>query len=292
MSNRGKSARPPQPRSEDGPVVVVIPAYNEAATLPGLLPRVCAALPGAEILVVDDGSRDATAAVARAAGARVARHPVNLGYGAAIQTGYLYALRRGASAVVQMDADGQHEPRSARALLDELAAGADLVLGSRFLSGARSYRAPFARRVGMRLFGALSGGILGQRITDPTSGFQALSPALACFYAEGSFFPPDYPDADVLIRVGRAGFRIREVPVDMYEKDGASIHSGARPLYYVVKMLVTILLLLTVRARMTPQSPRVEATVAGSTTAGPTRAAGSTMTAGPATAARRAEPQR
>jgi len=242
----------PDAKAADGPVVVVIPAFNESAVLPELLPRVRATLPEAEILVVDDGSTDATSRVARAAGVLVARHPINLGYGAAIQTGYLYALRRGARAVLQMDADGQHEPRSALVLLEELEHGADLVLGSRFLSGSRIYRAPLARRIGMHLFAAISGAILGRRITDPTSGFQALSPRLARFYAEGLFFPPDFPDADVLIRVGLAGFRVVEVPVDMYEKDGPSIHSGARPVYYVMKMLVTIVLLLTLpRRRMT-----------------------------------------
>ena len=230
-------------------VVIVIPAYNEAETLPTLLPRVREVLPYAEILVVDDGSADETADAARAAGAIVASHPINLGYGAAIQTGYIYGLARGAKAILQMDADGQHEPRSALRLLSELEAGADLVLGSRFLSGARTYRAPFARRVGMRLFSAISGTILGRPVTDPTTGFQALSPAVARFYADGNFFPPDFPDADVLIRVGLAGFRVTEVPVDMYEKDGPSIHSGAKPIYYVLKMLVTIVLLLTLPRR-------------------------------------------
>ena len=259
----GVSARGEEPASGlpapsgASPLVIVIPAFNEAAVLPELLPRVRAVLPGAEILVVDDGSLDDTARVAHEAGALVARHPINLGYGAAIQTGYRYALRRGARAVLQMDADGQHEPRSALILLEELERGADLVLGSRFLSGARSYRAPLARRIGMRLFAWISGAILGRRITDPTSGFQALSPRLARFYAEGTFFPSDFPDADVLIRVGLAGFRVAEVPVDMYEKDGPSIHSGARPIYYVMKMLVTIILLLTLpRQRMAVRSSR------------------------------------
>lgn len=249
--SRPQEESPGSARSE-GPLVVILPAYNEADTLPVLLPRVRAALPAAEILVVDDGSHDATAAVAAGCGVRVARHPINLGYGAAIQTGYLYALARRARAVLQMDADGQHEAASLVTLLVELEKGHDLVLGSRFLAGARRYRAPLARRIGMRLFAWVSGSILGRKITDPTTGFQALSPRLVAYYARGPFFPPDYPDADVLIRVGLAGFRVTEVAVDMYEKDGPSIHSGARPFYYVVKMLITIVLLLTVpRRRMT-----------------------------------------
>jgi hypothetical protein len=97
----------------------------------------------------------------------------------------------------------------------------------------------------MRLFGAISGALLGRRITDPTTGFQALSWRLVRYHARGRAFPSDYPDADVLIRAGRAGFRITEVPVTMYEKDGASMHSGWKPIYYVVKMLLSIAIALT-----------------------------------------------
>lgn len=236
----------PRPGAGRGRVLVLIPAYNEEEVLPGLLPKIRAVLPEAGLLVVDDGSRDGTAAAARRAGAKVARHPVNLGYGAALQTGYRYALRAGYDAVLQLDADGQHEPAC---LLDLLRAREDgdwdLVLGSRFLSGARRYRAPWARRIGMRVFGAISSAILGRRVTDPTTGFQALGRRLVRYYGEGRFFPPDYPDADVLIRVGRAGFRVTEIPVTMYEKDGASIHGGLRPIYYVIKMLLSIFLVLT-----------------------------------------------
>lgn len=227
-------------------VLVIIPAYHEEASLPSLLPRIRVVMPDAEILVIDDGSSDATAAAARAGGARVARHPINLGYGAAIQTGYRYAAAHGHRAVLQIDADGQHDPGSLVDLLKTLDEGWDLVLGSRFLSGARAYRAPLVRRLGMRFFGAISSWVLGRRITDPTTGFQALGFQLVRYYAEGRFFPPDYPDADVLIRVGRAGFRVTEIPVTMYEKDGPSMHSGLKPIYYVVKMVISILLVLTV----------------------------------------------
>ena len=97
----------------------------------------------------------------------------------------------------------------------------------------------------MRFFGAVSSAVLGRRITDPTTGFQALGASLVRYYAEGRFFPPDYPDADVRIRVGKAGFRVTEMPVTMYEKHGPSMHSGLRPIYYVMKMVLSILLVLT-----------------------------------------------
>jgi glycosyltransferase involved in cell wall biosynthesis len=227
-------------------ILVIVPAYHEERTLPSLLPKVRSVLPEAEILVVDDGSRDGTSAAARAGGARVARHPINLGYGAAIQTGYRWAVRRDVEVVLQIDADGQHDPESLRDLLRACTDGDwDLVLGSRFLGGARPYRAPLARRLGMAFFSRVSSAVLGRRITDPTTGFQAIGHRLVRYYAEGRFFPPDYPDADVLIRVGRAGFRVTEIPVTMYEKDGPSMHSGLRPIYYVLKMVLSILLVLT-----------------------------------------------
>ncbi len=126
--------------------------------------------------------------------------------------------------------------------------GSDLVLGSRFGAGVRRYRPQRLRAVGMRLFGWIASRALGRKITDPTSGFQALSGRLVHFHATGNHFPPDYPDADILILVGRAGFRVTEVPVTMYEKPGgASIHSGLKPVYYVVKMTLSILLVLTSR---------------------------------------------
>lgn len=230
-----------------GSVLVLIPAFNEEQSLPAVVPGVRQVLPEATVLVVDDGSWDRTSDVARRLGARVVRHPVNLGYGAALQTGYRFALLHGYSCVLQMDADGQHEPSCLRDLLRALEEDDhDLVLGSRFLEGSARYGIPWARRVGMVVFSAISGAVLGRRISDPTTGFQALRAPVVRFYAEGAFFPPDFPDADVLIRTGRAGFRVGEIPVTMHAGEGPSMHGGLRPVYYVCKMLLSILIVLTV----------------------------------------------
>jgi len=220
--------------------LVIIPAYNEERLIGGVVASVAEALPGTHILVVDDGSRDRTGQSAAGAGAMVLRLPFNMGYGVALQTGYKFALRRGYAFAAQMDADGQHEPRDLPLLLETVRSGeADLALGSRFL-GRKIYRAPLARRAGMLLFRLLASVLVRQHITDPTSGCQALNRRTIRFYAS-EIFPVDYPDADVLLMVHRAGLRIREIPVRMYAADdNASMHSGLQPVYYIFKMFLSI----------------------------------------------------
>lgn len=222
--------------------LVVIPAFNEAAQIGKVLDRIRAVNPALPVLVIDDGSTDATAAIARNAGAHVVRLPFNMGYGVALQTGYKYALRYGYDCVVQLDGDGQHEPADIPALLQVIERGeADIALGSRFL-GPTTYRPGLARRMGMRLFGALTLVLTGLRFSDVTSGFQALNSDLLRFFTTERY-PVDYPDADVLIMLKRAGFKVREVPVRMYLKDrGTSMHSGLRPIYYIFKMLLSMIL--------------------------------------------------
>jgi glycosyltransferase involved in cell wall biosynthesis len=182
-----------------------------------------------------------------------------MGYGAALQSGYRYALSKGYAFVVQMDSDGQHEPRSIAGLLRVVrSGGADLALGSRFLNGC-GYRVPWTRRAGMAVFGAIASHFAKQRITDPTSGFQAMTREVAQLYAT-DVFPGDYPDADMIMLLSRMGFRIVEVPVTMYASKGASMHDGLRPVYYVFKMLFSISVVL---ARKLPErvsdGPRVGA---------------------------------
>ena len=220
-------------------MIVLIPAFNEEDTLAMVLRSVRTAQPEAEIVVVDDGSSDGTAASASDEGAAVLRHPFNLGYGAALQTGYRYALARGVDELVQMDADGQHDAGEIDAILAPLRAGeADLVIGSRFLEKTGYAMGP-TRDLGRRVFGLL-GRIAGVEISDPTSGFQALNRRTLELYTE-SFFPHDYPDVDVLVTAARRGIRIGERPVRMRESPRAStLHGGTRTIYYVYKMLLSL----------------------------------------------------
>jgi len=220
--------------------LIIIPAYNEARDIARVLRAIHEGAPHIPVVVIDDGSRDGTSAAAAAAGARVISHPVNLNYGAALYTGYRYARAHGFDRVIQMDADGQHDPASVAAILQALAGGADLVLGSRFRDRG-SYTPPLSRRIGIKLLSLVTTLIIGRRITDATTGFQGLSRTLVDFYVTQSHFPHDYPDANMIIRAARAGFRIVEIPVRMHAAQRTSgLHAGLKPLWYMFKILVAI----------------------------------------------------
>ncbi len=224
-------------------VLVIIPAYNERESLPGTLAELQAAAPEVDALVVDDGSHDDTARVAREAGAPVLRHAVNLGVGGALQTGFRWAVEHGYDVGVQLDADGQHDPASLADLVAPVVAGrCDVSIGSRYLRRT-GYRAPVARRLGMVLFSGLVSAVLRERITDTTSGFRAYSRAVmeVCQHD----FPRDFPDAPLLIALGRRGFRLLEVSVEMRERRaGRSFYTLGRSLYYPYKCLLASLMAL------------------------------------------------
>ena len=239
--------------------LILIPACNEEGRLGKVLAAIRAQRVDADILVIDDGSNDGTAAEARRRGAQVVSHPFNLGYGSALHTGYLFARRSDYDRVVQMDADGQHDPVSLPALLQALDAGADVVVGSRYLRG-KPPQTSLLRRLGSRIFARIVTLWTRVTITDPTSGYQALS-RRALDEVAGDAFPEDYPDADVLIMLHRAGLVLREIPVVMHERiGGLSMHRGGRAAYYAYKMFLT-LALIPVRRKSPFRAGRVAPTV-------------------------------
>jgi len=224
-------------------VLVVVPAHDEEACLGSTLDELAARAPGFDVLVVDDGSHDATSSVARAHGAAVLRHIVNLGVGGALQTGFRFAVARDYDACVQFDADGQHDPAFLEAVIEPVLAGrCDVAIGSRYVR-ASGYRAPLGRRLGMLLFAGVVRFAVGQRITDTTSGFRAYGRRVMEVCQDD--FPADFPDAPLLIALARRGFRLLEVPVVMRERRaGQSFYTLDKRLYYPYKNLLASLMAL------------------------------------------------
>ena len=220
--------------------LVIIPAYNEAGSIASVVERVRQYATRADVVVVDDGSTDATAMLAQQAGAMLLQLPVNLGIGGAVQTGYRFAVRQGYDVVARLDGDGQHDPAQLAGLLEPIRAGrADVVIGSRYLTGS-GFVASRARRWGISIFAALVTLLTGQQFTDVTSGFQAANLEAAGFLAE--YCPSDYPEIEGLVLLCRAGFRAQEVPVTMQARTtGQSSIRAWHTIYYVIKVLLAIL---------------------------------------------------
>jgi glycosyltransferase involved in cell wall biosynthesis len=219
--------------------VAVVPALNEEANVGRVIDELRAVDPGMEIVVVDDSSIDATAAVVEARGAHLVRLPFNLGIGGAVQTGYRYAFEHGFDLAVQVDGDGQHDPTQLPLILAPLLDDeADVVVGSRF-SGDGPYRSTRTRRIGIRIFARIVSAVVGQRVTDTTSGFRAINrKAIALFAAD---YPHDYPEVEATVMCVKHKLRLKEVPVAMRERGGGrSSITAARSIYYMAKVLLAI----------------------------------------------------
>jgi len=216
-------------------VLVIVPAYEEAANIGAVVEDLLHHVPDADVLVVDDGSTDDTARHARAAGARVARLPMNLGVGAAVQTGFQAALEGGYDAALQVDGDGQHPAEEVpRVLAPVLADEVDVCIGSRYLDD-RGYVTPAGRRAGQRFFSTQVKLITGRRFTDTTSGFRAYNRAALAFVSRN--YSRDYPEVNALVALARARYRLREVPVTMRDRQGGVSHiSMWRAVYYMAKV--------------------------------------------------------
>lgn len=220
---------------------IIIPAYNEAGRIASTIAKI-RKFSDADIIVVSDGCTDNTVQEAKEAGAEVIELPFNLGYGAALQTGFKYALKRGYQYAVQIDADGQHDPSFIKSLIKPVLNNeVDLVIGSRYLN-VGDYMPSFIRRIGAFFFARIVCIVTQKKVTDPTSGFQALNRKVMELYTSDAY-PSDYPDADVIVMLHRNGMRFREVPVRMERMSGKrSMHSGLKPFYYIYKMLFSIFL--------------------------------------------------
>lgn len=222
--------------------LVLIPAYNEEKNIADVIHNIRKVSSEFDILVIDDGSKDQTTSIIENLGVNLISLPYNLGYGVALQTGFLYAKQKGYKIVIQMDADGQHDPSYILDMLNEIQKpDVDVVIGSRFLKNS-GYKTTLSKRIGMKFFGFLASVITKEKITDPTSGFQVLKGDVIDFMSQ-DLYPPDYPDADMIILLYRAGFKIKEVPVKMSNdmQNTKSMHRGHKTIYYVLKMLLSII---------------------------------------------------
>ncbi|MBP3568935.1 MAG: glycosyltransferase family 2 protein [Lachnospiraceae bacterium] len=231
-------------------VLIIIPAYNEGKTIGALLeqlkqPEIAEF---ADVLVMNDASKDNTAQVVREHGHTVVTHVFNLGYGSGLQLGYKYAERNGYEYIIQMDADGQHDVCNVSALYQKLktpdAQGKypDIVLGSRFLDGSVSFPVSALKKLAFALFRCLIKFGTGKKIMDPTTGLQGLSRRAFSFYSTYGHFDDKYPDANMIMQMLMLGFRIEEIPAVMHARtEGVSMHSGLKPVIYMFRMMFSII---------------------------------------------------
>jgi glycosyltransferase involved in cell wall biosynthesis len=219
--------------------IAIVPAYNEELNIGRVIDELRAFDPGLHVVIVSDGSLDRTAEIALEHGAHVVKLPFNLGIGGAVQTGFRYAHENGYELVVRCDGDGQHDlSQLPKVLAPVLAGDADIAVGSRF-AGGEGYRSSATRRVGIRLLALIVSAIARQRVTDTTSGFQALNAkALALFAAD---YPHDYPEVEGMVMTIKHRLRLCEVPVTMREREyGRSSITALRSFYYMAKVLLAL----------------------------------------------------
>ncbi|GEL45184.1 glycosyltransferase family 2 protein [Cellulomonas hominis] len=227
-------------------MLVIVPAWNEQATVAAVVAELLDAVPGADVLVVDDGSTDRTAEIAARAGAQVLELPINLGVGGAMRAGYTYAMRRGYDLAVQVDADGQHDPREIPRLLETLdSEGADIVIGARF-AGVGSYEARGPRWWSMRLLATVLSRVCRTRLTDATSGFK-LSGRRAITLFAGNY-PAEYlgDTVESLVIAARSGLVVRQVGVAMRPRAGGRpSHSPVRAAVFLGRAAIALVIALS-----------------------------------------------
>lgn len=225
--------------------LAIVPAYNEAESIVATIDSISRWAPNFDVLVVDDGSTDTTAERARASGATVLQLPYNLGIGGAMQSGYIYAEAHDYDVAVQVDGDGQHDPRYVPDLLRTLSseAGVNMVTGSRFLERSDGYRSSATRRIGISFFARVLSLITRQRITDPTSGFRMTDRRAIKLFAND--YPNDYPEVEAIVMMHTHRLRSVEIPVVMAPRlKGKSAISSTQSVYYMVKVLLAVIVVL------------------------------------------------
>ncbi|WP_096084716.1 glycosyltransferase family 2 protein [Agaribacterium haliotis] len=222
-------------------ILIIIPAYNEAASIVGVVNSINEQKKGYFCVVINDGSQDDTAQLAENAGAKVLDLPANLGIGGAVQTGFKYAKRFNFDVAIQFDGDGQHMASEIPKLIHKLDDGYDICIGSRFVEQTQGFQSTRIRRLGIYFFETLNRLLIKQRVTDSTSGFRAYGRPAIEFLADN--YPTDYPEPEAVIELARAGFKLTEVATEMKARQGGeSSISSWKSIYYMVKVSISMLM--------------------------------------------------
>jgi glycosyltransferase involved in cell wall biosynthesis len=225
--------------------LLIIPAYNEEKNIISVLEEIKSYNFDLDMVVVNDGSKDNTGALIKKMGINSISHPYNLGYGAALQTGFKYAKQWDYDYVIIFDSDGQHDPKNLITMINEISKGQiDIVTGSRFLE-LPFPQVDILKLSVMKLLRLIIKSTTGVKVTDPTCGLKALSKKTYNYYSNMGNYPADFPDADIIIKMLKLGYTIKEIPVNIRErKYGTSMHSGLKPIIYLMKMFLSIIIVL------------------------------------------------
>lgn len=220
-------------------ILVIIPAYNEQANIGGVIKELQEAQPEADYLVVNDGSTDGTQQFLLQNSLSHVTLPINMGIGAAVQTGYLYAKENGYDIAIQMDGDGQHDPAYLGKLITAICNGeADMVIGSRFLKG-EGFQSTKMRQAGISILRTLIRWLCGAQIMDATSGLRACNRDLICYFADN--YAQDYPEPEAILAATQEGYKVKEVSVQMRERsNGTSSITGFKSAYYMIKVSLAL----------------------------------------------------
>ncbi|MES2675983.1 MAG: glycosyltransferase family 2 protein [Pseudomonadota bacterium] len=224
-------------------IIIIIPAYNEEKNISNVIRSLKEENLQFECVVINDGSKDDTQHMAEATGlATVIQLPANLGIGGAVQTGFKYAFYHKFDYAIQFDGDGQHLASEIKNLLAPIKADeCDVCIGSRFVQKTQGFQSTFMRRVGIKIFEVLNKLLIGQKITDSTSGFRAYNKEAIVFLA--SNYPTDYPEPETIILLGKNDFKVKEISVEMLERQGGeSSISGLKSAYYMIKVVLAMLM--------------------------------------------------
>lgn len=221
--------------------LIIIPAFNESENILNTVKVIEKDAPDFDYVVINDCSTDNTLEILKQNNINHIALPVNLGIGGAVQTGYKYALENSYDVAVQVDGDGQHDPKYLSALVDALEKNqADMVIGSRFINN-EGFQSTFMRRVGIVYFTKLIHLLTGKTITDPTSGFRMCNQKVIALFAKD--YPRDYPEPESIVALLKRNLKVLEVPVQMKERQGGvSSISASKSVYYMIKVSLAIMI--------------------------------------------------